>query len=135
MSDFDDDEIVDAEIVEDEDDLLPVLAPSRELEDVSQFVDRLPPGALDLFMDPDVRAVPMDSAMRAQVREALAFFWQNGPRHRSTIEVKRAMDRIADVEPDTGKCLTCGGAGRWQDRLGKIQVCSCPAALQSGNGS
>ena len=123
-----DDEIVDAVIVDD--DLLPVLAPSRELDDVSQVVDKLPPGALDLFMGPDVIAIPMDPAMRAQVRQALAFYWENGPRQRSTTQCKRAMDRISDMEPDIGHCGTCNGSGRFSDRLGREQVCSCPAALR-----
>jgi hypothetical protein len=128
------DDIVDAEIVDD-DDMLPVLAPSREVDDITQVVDRLPPGALDLLADPDVLAIPMDSAMRAQVRQALAFYWNNGPRQRNTLQCQRAMDRIYEVESSTGHCATCGGAGHWNDRLGKRQVCSCPAALQSGHGS
>ena len=134
-----DDDIVDAEIVDDdlpEGDMLPVHAGrSRELDDIARVVDRLPPGALDLLADPGVLAIPMDSAMRAQVRQALAFYWNSGPRHRNALECQRAMDRIFEIESSTGHCATCGGAGHWNDRLGKRQVCSCPAALQSGHGS
>jgi len=131
-----DDDIVDAEIVDDDTLYVHVSSElattgSHEVDNVAQFVELtgLPAGAMDIFRDPDVLAVPMDVNMRNAVREALAFFWVKGPRHRNTVECKRAMDVIFAVEPGSGKCVRCGGTGKWQDRLGKTQVCSCPEAL------
>lgn len=111
----DDDDIVDAEIVED--DLLPAVRRSEvehvEADQLFPEVTMLPPGTM---------LVPMDYQTRMIVREALGHYHDNGPRQRSTHQIMQALKMMADVEQ--GRCPLCGDSGYRQTMRGNVN-CSC----------
>jgi len=138
----DDDEIVDAEIIDDDSDMLPVHVSRETPSPLGAVVDAYQelPGNVRHALEalgsagPDTFLVAMDREMQATIMEALGWFWTNGPRHRSTVEVQRVMTKLSDALPRTAdvRCRRCGGTGLWRDRLGKEMPCNCPAILTRG---
>lgn len=110
-----DDDIVEAEIVED--DMLPAVR-GGELEALE--ADALYPEALHL--PPGTMLIPMDWQTRMVVREALGHFHDNGPRQRSTHQILQALRLMADVEE--GRCPLCGNSGQRKTMRGQVN-CSC----------
>jgi len=121
MSDADDD-IVDAEIV---DDLLPALRAGGLVPQ---------PGAIEgeIVSGNETVLIPMDFPTRRVVRAALAHFHDNGPRKRSTHQILGVMNLMADYEP-RHSCSLCGGRG-YRDTMRGAVNCSCEAGVRRRGG-
>jgi len=117
-----DDEIVDAELVED--DLLPVashLAHDVVRETGTSLVPQRDIGS-------DIIWVPLRLEQRSMIREALGWFHDKGPRVRSTQRIMDLMNFMADQEV-TLDCDVCNSTGKVRTMYA-MTYCTCPIGVQ-----
>lgn len=125
---YDDDEIVDAEIVGDEIELFeddPRAVIDRvKAEIVAQYGDVLP----ELRPDPPgIASIKLNFQQRSIIREALAHLYSKGPRVRNTRLILDTLEWVADHEPLTD-CANCANTGKVRDMYG-INYCHCPKGV------
>jgi hypothetical protein len=117
-----DDEIVDAEIVEDE--------PGTDLEIIgssSGVAERSSSPALR--NETGVIDIPLTSAQRMLIREALSHYHDKGPRSRSTAAILITINHLAAFEPSVF-CSNCDNTGRVRDMYA-LSYCHCPRGIQA----
>lgn len=116
-----DDEIVDAEIVEDD---LPVPT-YMELVGVPEapltFIEpaRVPPDAVTIVFTFEQRIL---------IREALAHYYDKGPRTRNTRAILKTIEYMAESEPET-RCAQCDNTGKWRDMY-DMHYCHCRIGVE-----
>lgn len=116
-----DDEIIDAEIVEDNP-LLPAVFGSTELDLLSEqalVLASLPPGSV---------LIEMSFQQRQLVRAALAWYHDKGPRERRTSAIMDMMHYMADHE-QLQSCATCADTGKYRTMY-EMHYCNCPKGMQ-----
>lgn len=128
---MDDDEIVDAEIIDDE-----MYAPAEIKFLPAEYRGVTPnlqprPQANDLVLrvPSDQVLVPLTLAQRQLLREALGHYYQKGPRQRNTSQILRLIEHMADHEPMTN-CNNCNNTGRVRSMY-DVQYCGCHHGLRA----
>lgn len=121
MPDYDD-EIVDAEIVDD-DSLLPDVIGGPALEGFhstgsGMAPHHLPPGSV---------LVELTFQQRQVIRAALAWYHDKGPRERRTSEIMAVMNYVADHE-EWQNCATCDNTGKYRTMY-EMHFCNCPRGM------
>ena len=110
---MDDDEIIDAEIVED---LLPAVITPTEILPRNPY----PVGAID---------IPLSWPQRQIIREALAHFFDNGPRGRNTPVILNTLRWMADNETGAAACGQCDNTGKYRTMYA-MEYCYCPRGVE-----
>lgn len=129
-----DDEIIDAEIVEDDD--VPSTAVAIPAGSNMEGFGNLTSGDVDLAVNypPGTVRVPLTFEQRNLIRGALAHYHDNGPRQRNTHFIISTMDHLSGFEPDR-PCETCDNTGKYRDMY-EMHYCHCPRGIrrrQSGD--
>lgn len=118
-----DDDIVDAELVE-EGDLFPeIVTFSLPAEFFGQgpVEQALPTSSLD-------GAIRLNAAQAQLLRMALAHYYDKGPRQRNTRAILDLMDHLSEFEDSL--CTLCAGSGRVRNMY-EVQYCGCRAGLRA----
>lgn len=116
-----DDEIIDAEIVEE--DHLPTVVVNSPVTTpapgVQMTVTNVPPGSASIVLNFEQRIL---------IREALAHYYGKGPRTRNTRAILKMIEYMADSEPES-RCAQCDNTGKWRDMY-DMHYCHCRRGVE-----
>lgn len=124
---MDDDEIIDAEIVED--DLLPAV---RESVALVPGTDNNAPAVGDgYWIPPGTILMALDYEQRQLIRASLAHYHDKGPRERRTGPIMDLLNLFADNEHEN-RCAQCDGHGKYRTMYA-MEFCYCPRGVARRN--
>lgn len=72
--------------------------------------------------------IPLDYGQRMLIRTALAFYADKGPRERRTRLILDLLQHMADYEPIT-RCDHCEGTGKVRTMY-DLRFCHCPTGIR-----